>query len=393
MSMFKRERLAQVEAKAAPESPRHTVLIVDDEEGNLKALRSVLGSGFHILEARDGQQALELLQSLPPEEAPAVILSDQRMPRMTGVELFANLRETLPATIRIIITGFVDVGAIVEAINRAGIYKFVVKPYDQAQLRLTVDRAIEASEESKRIQGQIQDLEAKAGEHARRLERNIEALRRAHAEIARAGLVDELTGLGNRRLLINALDGREASARQGQADPQDAARSSFLLLQIDDFAAVNERFGAATGNALLRAVAAALRERCPEHAILVRLEGATFLMHAAASDDSAALELARQLRAAVASVGVDAGDGQTVSCTACIGIAGLPFLAADPAFAGWELALAAAGGALRIARRAGAGSVLALAPAGALPEGFARSVAADPQALLDAGAIRATRDP
>lgn len=393
MSMFKRERLAQVEAKAAPEAPKHRVLIVDDEEGNLKALRSVLGAGYHILEARDGQQALELLQSLPAEEAPAVILSDQRMPRMTGVELFANLRETLPATIRIIITGFVDVGAIVEAINRAGIYKFVVKPYDQAQLRLTVERAIEASEESKRIQSQIKDLETKAGEHARRLERNIEALRRAHAEIARAGLVDELTGLGNRRLLINALDGREASARQGQTDAQDSARTAFLLLQIDDFAAINERDGAPVGNALLQAVAAVLRERCPEQGLLVRLEGATFLMHVPASDDAVASALACTLRDAVATSTVDRGDGQFVSASVCVGIAGLPFVAASPAHGGWELALAVAGGALRMARRAGPGSVLALAPTAPLPEGFARSVAADPQPLLDAGVIRATRAP
>ena len=91
MSMFKRERLAQVEAKAASDAPKHTVLIVDDEEGNLKALRGVLGSAFNILEARDGQAALELLQSLPPDQVPSVILSDQRMPRMTGVELFSHL--------------------------------------------------------------------------------------------------------------------------------------------------------------------------------------------------------------------------------------------------------------------------------------------------------------
>ena len=92
MSMFKRERLAQVEAKTASDQPKHTVLIVDDEDGNLRALRSVLGNDFNILEAKDGQAALELLQSLPADQAPAVILSDQRMPRMTGVELFAHLR-------------------------------------------------------------------------------------------------------------------------------------------------------------------------------------------------------------------------------------------------------------------------------------------------------------
>lgn len=391
MSMFKRERLAEVEAKTASDQPRHTVLIVDDEDGNLRALRSVLGNDFNILEAKDGQAALELLQALPPDQAPAVILSDQRMPRMTGVELFANLRESLPATIRIIITGFVDVGAIVEAINRAGIYKFVVKPYDQKQLRLTVDRAIEASEERKRIDSQIQGLETKVGENLRKLERNIEALRRAHAEIARAGLVDELTGLGNRRFLINALDGREASVRQAGADPEDSARANFLLVQIDDFAAINERLGSAAGNAVLRQLAALLKERSPPGSILVRLEGATFLLHLSSTDDAMAREFARRVADAVAATAFDDGAGQQVRCTCCIGVAGLPFVADNPGMAGWELALSAANGALRLARRGGSSSVLSLAPAGPLPEGFARAVVADPQALLDANLIAATR--
>ncbi len=393
MSMFKRERLAQVEAKAASDAPKHTVLIVDDEEGNLKALRGVLGSAFTILEARDGQAALELLQSLPPDQVPSVILSDQRMPRMTGVELFSHLRESLPATIRIIITGFVDVGAIVDAINRAGIYKFVVKPYDQNQLRLEVDRAIEASEERKRIQGQIQDLETRAGDSLRKLERNIEALRRAHAEIARAGLVDELTGLGNRRFLINALDGREISARQAGADPLDSARSAFLVLQVDDFAGVNDRHGEAAANAVLRSVAALLRERAPQGGVLVRLDGATFLVHLPAVDEAMARSFARGLANAVAASGVDIGTGEPLRVSCSIGVAGLPFVADNPGLAGWELAYAVAGGALRLARRAGPGSVLALLPAGALPEGFARAVSTDPQPLVDAGVLRAASEP
>ena len=391
MSMFKRERLAQVEAKTTVETPKHTILIVDDEDSNLRVLRAVLGSGFNILEAKDGQEALELLQSLPPEQAPAVILSDQRMPRMTGVEMFAQLKETLPATIRIIITGFVDVGAIVEAINRAGIYKFVVKPFDQKQLRLTVDRAIEASEERKRIEGQIQELETQVGDNARRLERSVEALRRAHAEIARAGLVDDITGLGNRRLLVNALDGREAGIKQGAKDPEVAARNAFLLLQIDDFAAISDQHGEAGAHALLRAVAAILRERCPQESVLVRWDGATFLVHVPAADDAQARTMAHGITEALRNTALDNGAGQSLSASACIGVAGLPFHQ-DQKNASWEVALAAASGALRLARRAGAGSVLSIAPNAVLPEGFARSVAADPQALLDAGVILATRE-
>lgn len=391
MSMFKRERLAQVAARTAEEGPRHRVLIVDDEENNLRVLRSVLGSAYELSEARDGQEALELLRSLPPEQTPRLILSDQRMPRMTGVELFTAMREAFPSTIRIIITGFVDVGAIVDAINRAGIYKFVVKPFDQAQLRLTVERAIEDSLEHERIASQVQALESRAGDNARRLERSLSALRRAHAEIARVGLVDELTGLGNRRLLISALDGREANARQPGADPQEHPRSAFLMLHLDDFAALNDRLGEAAGNALLRGVAGLLRAHCPEEAILVRLEGATFLLHVAAADDDEALRRASVLRDALAAAEFAQNDGPALRCSACIGVAAHPFVGNDPAHAGWELALAAAGAALRLARRDGPGSVLGLAPGAALPDGLAKALGSDPQALLEAGSVRVLR--
>jgi len=128
VSLFKKERL---DAMAPRGEPAHSVLIVDDEPGNLSVLRAMLGQRYRLLEARDGDEALALIEGLPDSLHPQVVLSDQRMPRMAGVELCERLRERLPEAIRIILTGFVDVGAIVDAINRAGIYKFIVKPYDR----------------------------------------------------------------------------------------------------------------------------------------------------------------------------------------------------------------------------------------------------------------------
>ena len=125
----------------------------------------------------------------------------------------------------------------------------------------------------------------------------------------------------------------------------------------------------------------------------MRLDGATFLAHLPAVADAMARSFARGLANAVAASGVDIGTSESLRVSCSIGVAGLPFVADNPSLAGWELAYAVAGGALRLARRAGAGSVLALLPSGALPEGFARAVSTDPQPLVDAGVPRAVSEP
>ena len=89
MSMFKRERLAQVEAKTTVETPKHTILIVDDEDSNLRVLRAVLGSGFNILEAKDGQEAVEKLQAGLSVQA---VVCDIEMPRMDGYGFLATVK-------------------------------------------------------------------------------------------------------------------------------------------------------------------------------------------------------------------------------------------------------------------------------------------------------------
>ena len=124
----------------------HTLLLVDDEGANLEGLARILESDYHILTAIDGVNALEIIKSLPPSEQIHLVISDQRMPNMTGVELFEQLVQLSPNSIRMILSGFADMTTILDSINRGSVYKFLSKPVDPNDIRVTVRRALETFE-------------------------------------------------------------------------------------------------------------------------------------------------------------------------------------------------------------------------------------------------------
>lgn len=116
-----------------------TVLVVDDEPRVLDALEAILAAEFRILRAEGGAAALPLLAS----EDVAVMITDYRMPGMTGVELCRRGQEAAPETLRIILTAYTDVDNLMEAINTGHIWHFVPKPWDPGDLLLVVRRAAE----------------------------------------------------------------------------------------------------------------------------------------------------------------------------------------------------------------------------------------------------------
>ena len=121
-----------------PEPPR--ILIVDDEEAILETMTFTFMDVYEVLTATDGARALELLD----EKAPvSVVITDQRMPKMTGVELLAHVFERHPDTVRIMLTGFADAEATIQAINDGHIYAYINKPWEPAELKQVVARAID----------------------------------------------------------------------------------------------------------------------------------------------------------------------------------------------------------------------------------------------------------
>lgn len=136
---------------------RYNLLYVDDEEQNLVSFKASFRRYYNVYAAKSGQEALEILA----QHEFSVIISDQRMPEMTGVELFERIREQFPDPIRMVLTGYSDIHSIIEAINKGKVYYFATKPWNPKQLKLIIDKAIEAYElfqENKSLQAEKNEL-------------------------------------------------------------------------------------------------------------------------------------------------------------------------------------------------------------------------------------------
>ena len=121
---------------------KHSILCVDDEVDNVDALERLFRRKFNVLKATSAAQALKLLAQHPV----TVIISDQRMPQMTGVEFLQESLKTHPNAIRILLTGYTDIDSVIAAINSGQIYRYVTKPWDPVDLANAVDRAVERYE-------------------------------------------------------------------------------------------------------------------------------------------------------------------------------------------------------------------------------------------------------
>ncbi|KAF0219767.1 MAG: response regulator [Geobacteraceae bacterium] len=117
-----------------------TLLFVDDEEGVLSAMRRIfMEENYHILTASDAGKALAIMTA----EKVHLVVSDHRMPGKTGAELLKEIKEKWPATIRIMLTGHADVNSIMGAVKDGAVYKFITKPWNDEDLRLTVSLALQ----------------------------------------------------------------------------------------------------------------------------------------------------------------------------------------------------------------------------------------------------------
>lgn len=116
------------------------ILCVDDEENVLKAIKRLFfDEDYEILTASSGQEGLDILKN----ENIQIIISDYRMPGMSGVEFLKEVRKNWPETVRIVLSGYADISSIVMAINEGEIYKFIPKPWNDTELKITILNAIE----------------------------------------------------------------------------------------------------------------------------------------------------------------------------------------------------------------------------------------------------------
>jgi response regulator RpfG family c-di-GMP phosphodiesterase len=145
----------------------HKLLIVDDETANLRLLERLFAKDFECLTASSGADAIQLLE----KHDVALLISDQRMPVMTGIELLKRTAALRPQMVRILLTGYTDVEALVEAINSGLVYMYITKPWNNDDLKLSVSRAIEHYQNNKGRQA--------LADANRRLSLRLEVIKRA----------------------------------------------------------------------------------------------------------------------------------------------------------------------------------------------------------------------
>jgi DNA-binding NtrC family response regulator len=115
------------------------VLYVDDEINNINSFKAAFRRDFEIFTAISAKEGRKILDT----EEIGVIISDQRMPGMTGIEFLESILPIYPDTIRILLTGFSDINAVMDAINRGQVYKYLVKPWQNDELKMYIENALE----------------------------------------------------------------------------------------------------------------------------------------------------------------------------------------------------------------------------------------------------------
>jgi diguanylate cyclase (GGDEF)-like protein len=290
---------------------RHRLLLVDDEPENLDALARVFRRDFETVTARSGGDALSLLEQARAEERPFhLLLTDQRMPGMPGTELCSHARELSPAMIRIIITGHVDVGDLLDAINRGEVYRFVTKPWDPTELKLIVRRALESyllTRDNARLYDEVvarnaelarteealarmrAELELRVGQRSIELDAANAKLESAIRELQLLATTDPLTGLPNRRGFHSAA-GRELRRARHLELPV-----SLMLFDVDSLQRYNDRHRHTAGDELLTRIASSLREHTREVDLVARHGGDEFIVLLIESERPAAIGAAERI--------------------------------------------------------------------------------------------------
>src|SRR3989338_5331016 len=166
----------------------HSILIIDDEADYLKALERTLTTVAQVHSAASGKEGLEILK----KETVSLIICDQRMPEMTGIEFFKAIKDSHPHIIRIILTGYTDAQDLIEAINEVGLYRYITKPWDNQELKLVIQRALEHFEATTHNKKLLEELKnVNEG-----LEKTVQERTQKLKELS---ITDELTQVGNLR--------------------------------------------------------------------------------------------------------------------------------------------------------------------------------------------------
>lgn len=124
-----------------------SIMYVDDEENNLISFKATFRIKYNVITAISAEEAMKVLASKRVE----IIITDQRMPNMTGVEFLEKVIELYPDPMRILLTGYTDMSAVIDAVNKGKIYHYLTKPWNEEELDLTIRGAYEVYQKNQEI--------------------------------------------------------------------------------------------------------------------------------------------------------------------------------------------------------------------------------------------------
>jgi two-component system, cell cycle response regulator len=341
-------------------SHKEHILCVDDEEGILTALRQQLRGRFgdecEIEVAQSAGDALELMDELHKDgETVAVIIADQIMPGMKGVELLEEVHRRSPATTKILLTGQAGLDAVVAAINRAALNHYIPKPWDEPDLRLAVENLLRQYRLDRQNRQLLDDLEDRNRElesantvlESRVAERTRD-LAEANARLAQLAVTDGLTGVYNHRHF------HERLALEVERSGRNGLPLALFMIDVDHFKNYNDRHGHPAGDEVLRQVARVLADGRRVNDFVARYGGEEFAVVLVDTPKLGAAQVADKLRQRIAEFPfAHAGDQPGGAITVSVGVASFPEDASTP-----EALVRAADAALYRAKTAGRNRVV-----------------------------------
>jgi response regulator RpfG family c-di-GMP phosphodiesterase len=168
----------EIQASQSETAAAATLLFVDDEANVLSSLKRLFRPfGYRIFTAESGAQGLDIMS----REAIDIVISDMRMPEMNGAQFLQHVKEQWPDTVRILLTGYAEIGATIDAINKGHIYRYISKPWEDNDIVLAIKQALRQKQLEKANQG-LEELTRKQNEELKDLNANLEQKVKARTE-------------------------------------------------------------------------------------------------------------------------------------------------------------------------------------------------------------------
>ncbi len=297
-----------------------SLLVVDDEPYILSTLAALLSAEYEVLTASSAEAA----QAIFAQREIDLILSDQRMRHMSGVQLLEWVREHHPRTVRLLMTGFAELEEAVEAINRAQVFRYLFKPWRTEELLETLQtaaRSFRLERANKQLLQELRtlnlELERRVQQRTREYEETNLELEQKNKMLEKLALTDPLTGLPNRRAM-DRLAERELRRRDRYPSPL-----ALGMIDVDHFKRINTVHLLPGGDKVLVDLARCLQGSLRTVDFLGRIGGEEFLLIAPETNLEGAAVLGERIRATVESTPFYFKE-HTINVTVSLGFAVAP---------------------------------------------------------------------